>query len=167
LLFQKITVVNYNQIKGRKMTAFFKDSSIEKILVNGNGESIYFALEEEDNSLIGMNKILCSDMSIQFQDNKIKDILFYMKPNGKLIPPSELQDPDRRLQGFVWRNEERPIRDKMKVSQIMPENLDSAVEGVVLEKLPNVEENKLTYAKILPKRSENPLIDKVNNVKID
>lgn len=117
------TVLNFNQIKGRKMTAYFKESNIEKILVNGNGESIYFALEDEDNSLIGMNKILCSDMKIKFHDNKVKNILFYKKPEGKLIPPQELEEPDKRLQGFSWRYNDRPVREDMVLRQIFPENV--------------------------------------------
>ena len=117
------TVLNFNQIKGRNMTAYFKDEQINKILVNGNGESIYFALDDEDNALIGMNKIYCSDMSIKFQYNKVKDILFYKKPDGKLIPPHELEGPDKRLQGFSWREDIRPVRSEMLLKQIAPEGL--------------------------------------------
>lgn len=118
------TILNYNQIKGRKMTAFFENNNIKNIEVNGNGESIYFALdEEEDNSMIGMNKIFCSDMSIKFEDGKVKDIIFYKKPEGKLIPPHELEDPDKRLQGFAWRNKERPQRRDMVLVQKVPDNL--------------------------------------------
>lgn len=115
------TILNFNQIKGRKMTAYFKESNIEEILVNGNGESIYFALEDEDNSLIGMNKILCSDMKIKFSDNKVRDILFYKKPDGKLIPPQELKEPDKRLQGFAWHYTDRPAREDMVLYQTFPE----------------------------------------------
>ena len=48
------------------MTAYFKkNSNIDHIDVNGNGESIYFALDEA-NKLIGMNKVECSNMIISF-----------------------------------------------------------------------------------------------------
>ena len=36
---------NYNQIKGRNMTSYFGDNFMKKI--EGNGESIYFALNDE------------------------------------------------------------------------------------------------------------------------
>jgi len=107
------TVLNFNQIKGRAMTAFFGENAIDHILVNGNGETIYFALEEEDNSMIGMNKIICSDMKIIFGANKLENIMFYVKPEGKLIPPQELEDGERQLKGFVWREEERPFLEEM------------------------------------------------------
>src|SRR6185369_9292803 len=39
---------NFNQIKGRKMTAFFNGKHIDHVLVEGNGESIYYALQEKE-----------------------------------------------------------------------------------------------------------------------
>lgn len=38
---------NFNQIKGRKMIAHFSGSLINFVTVNGNGESIYHALQEK------------------------------------------------------------------------------------------------------------------------
>lgn len=112
------TVLNFNQIKGRQMTADFSEGQISNIKVNGNGESIYFALEEVDNSLIGMNNILCSNMSINFDNGKVDNIVFYVKPDGKLIPPHELEEPDRQLNGFAWREDQRPFREEMILHQI-------------------------------------------------
>lgn len=112
------TALNYNQIKGRNMTANFENNQISKILVNGNGESIYFALEDIDNSLIGMNNILCSDMSINFENSKVDNIVFYVKPEGKLIPPHELEEPDKQLNGFAWREDQRPVKAEMIVHQV-------------------------------------------------
>ncbi|NJM93911.1 MAG: LPS export ABC transporter periplasmic protein LptC [Cytophagales bacterium] len=60
------TVGNFNQVKGRQMTAYFRQSNIDKIDVYGNGECIYFALDDEDNTVSGMNRILCSNISIFF-----------------------------------------------------------------------------------------------------
>ena len=112
------TVLNFNQIKGRSMTANFDNNQISKILVNGNGESIYFALEDVSNNLIGMNNILCSDMSINFSNNQVNNIVFYVKPDGKLIPPHELKEPDKLLNGFKWREDQRPLKEEMKVHQV-------------------------------------------------
>lgn len=112
------TALNFNQIKGRNMTANFENNQISKILVNGNGESIYFALEDIDNSLIGMNNILCSDMSINFENSKVDNIVFYVKPEGKLIPPHELEELDKQLNGFAWREDQRPVKAEMIVHQV-------------------------------------------------
>jgi lipopolysaccharide transport protein LptA len=103
---------NYNQVKGKKMTAFFTENKITKVDVSGNGESIYFALEE-DTVLVGMNKVACSDIMVRFQDNKLNTISFIKSPDAQFIPPHELQEPDKKLKGFSWRAKERPTRDEV------------------------------------------------------
>ncbi len=100
---------NYNQIKGRKMVAQFANNSVSKINVNGNGESIYYLLDEGDSIMMGLNKMICSDMLINFNQNEIKDITFYKQPEARLIPPHEIKTEDTRLDGFSWRIEERPL----------------------------------------------------------
>lgn len=105
------TLLNYNQIKGRTMKAHFKRSKIDRIYVNGNGESIYYVLDEDDpNNIItlGMNRILCSDMTIRFVDEELDNISFYIKPDARFIPPHELTPEVQKLDGFEWRGNERP-----------------------------------------------------------
>jgi lipopolysaccharide export system protein LptA len=46
------TLFNYNQIKGRKMTASLANSKINKVYVEGNGESVYFALDDKNSFLM-------------------------------------------------------------------------------------------------------------------
>ncbi len=102
---------NYNQIKGRRMKAFFMGKSIKNVDVSGNGESIYFVSDEENKDiLIGMNKIICSNMNIIFKENQVHDIRFYSNPDGSIVPPHELKDADKKLEGFAWRIGERPSR---------------------------------------------------------
>jgi len=101
------TLKNLNQIKGRDMTAFFQKGDIRRVDVNGNGESIYFALEG-DTILTGMNKTVCSDMVLKFDIRKLKTISFLTNPDASFVPPHELNEPDRRLKGFKWRIDEKP-----------------------------------------------------------
>jgi lipopolysaccharide export system protein LptA len=104
------TLKNFNQIKGRKMTAFFKEQKLHRVLVEGNGESIYFALEEKTNILMGMNKILCSSILIRFIDSKVNSLSFYMKPEADFVPPHELKKDQMTLKGFHWRGSSRPAK---------------------------------------------------------
>jgi lipopolysaccharide export system protein LptA len=98
---------NFNQVKGKKMTAFFHNNNIYKVDVRGNGESIYFALEG-DSLLVGMNKVICSDILIRFEKNKVNSITFIKNPDALFIPPHEILEPEKRLKGFRWRINERP-----------------------------------------------------------
>jgi lipopolysaccharide export system protein LptA len=121
------TVKNFNQIKGRNMTAFMKNDEMDKILVEGNGESIYFAVDEETLDLIGMNKVLCSSMKIQFLNGEMNDITFYKDPEGRFIPPHEIAEPETRLKDFEWLIERKPtIFDVLgKYAPVQKQNSDA------------------------------------------
>ncbi len=117
------TAQNFNQIKGRQIQAIFDDSTaIEKVLVNGNGESIYFALDE-NNKLIGLNKVECSSMSLTFNEQKVKRIVFMGSPESKLIPPNEVGGGDIKLSNFSWRIDEKPDKAAIVGSNIAEENV--------------------------------------------
>jgi len=102
------SLLNFNQIKGRKMTAEFRDQKINKVVVEGNGESLFFALSEKDNSSMGMNKIICSNITIRFKEGKVNNFTFYVQPEGSFIPPHELKVEDTTLPGFSWNVERKP-----------------------------------------------------------
>jgi lipopolysaccharide export system protein LptA len=118
---------NFNQIKGKKMTATFNGSTISHVVVDGNGESIYFALDEKElkgDSLIlkityamGMNQIICSNMKINFKEGKVNNISFYKKPDAKFIPPHEIKEEETKLRGFIWREKERPEKGEVVKSK--------------------------------------------------
>lgn len=125
------TLKNYNQIKGRKMTAYFDKKTINHVVVMGNGESIYYALEERkdkvDTTIIkskitmGLNKIICSNMKINFRNGKVYDISFYVKPDASFIPPHEWKEGDKKLKGFRSRKTDRPKR-----SDVVPDAATTA-----------------------------------------
>jgi lipopolysaccharide export system protein LptA len=104
------SLFNFNQIKGRHMTAEFKNAKINRVFVNGNGESIYFILSEKEAAAMGMNRIICSDITIRFEDGQVKTLSFYKQPDGKFIPPHELKKEDMTLRGFTWREDRKPGR---------------------------------------------------------
>lgn len=103
------TLKNHNQVKGRNMVAFFANGDLKRVNVNGNGESIYFALEG-DTTLTGMNRTICSNMILLFAENKLNRISFLVNPDASFIPPHELQPAEKQLDGFVWLEDQRPTR---------------------------------------------------------
>jgi len=112
---------NFNQIKGRRMIAYFDGKSIKNVDVTGNGESIYFVSDENNTkAMIGMNRIICSNMQIIFNENQVNDIRFYTNPDGNFTPPHELKDDAKKLEGFAWRIDERPSKREilMKPSEV-------------------------------------------------
>jgi len=121
---------NYNQIKGRNMVANFTDNELRVVNVFGNGESIFFMYDEDTNALIGMNKIICSDISLLFENQVLKDAAFLVNPEGQFIPPHELKEPDKKLQGFAWHGALRPVLDDFTrpVIEYKESNNDAIIE---------------------------------------
>ncbi len=151
------TLTNYNQIKGRKMVVkFTNDSKIERVNVEGNGESIYYAVDEK-NTLTGMNRVQCGKMNMNFNKNKISRIAFLAKPEGKFIPPKELKEEDKELDGFRWRITEMPTKESIlaRVNQrelavpkvVVKDSVDTKKKEIKNINLPN---NKIKK-KSLPK----------------
>lgn len=116
----KDTLINFNQIKGRKMTAEFANQKINRVVVQGNGESIYYALDDKNNTFLGMNKIICSNITIRFKEGKVKNLSFYVKPEASFIPPHELKTEDKTLNGFNWKEKERPEK-----KDVVPTSVDT------------------------------------------
>lgn len=110
-MISKDTIGNFNQVKGRQITAFFEESELNLVNVEGNGESIYFVLEEKENTLVGMNRITSGSMAMHFLTRQLDHINFYQDPEGKFMPPHEVEEPDKQLSGFAWRSQERPTRE--------------------------------------------------------
>lgn len=97
----------FNQIKGKNVKGIFKNDSIRKVYVNGNGQSIYYT-GDEGKPIQALNKILCSDIVMTFKSNKVDDILFLRKPEGALIPLEKISVTDQKLDQFEWKNNMRP-----------------------------------------------------------
>ena len=97
----------FNQIKGKNMKGYFIDNQLYKIEVTGNGQTIYYA-QEDDGSFIGVNKIDCSDMMILVKDNTIDKITFITEPEATLYPMGELDPKELLLRDFKWLEEKRP-----------------------------------------------------------
>jgi lipopolysaccharide export system protein LptA len=98
----------FNQIKGKKMKGFFRDNQLYKIDVNGNGQTIYFA--EDNNALIGVNRAESSNLVIYLKDKKVDKIYFYTNPTATLFPINSLSDQELKLEGFKWLEEYRPLQ---------------------------------------------------------
>lgn len=108
--------LRYNQIKGKMLTGYFKENKLHEVWVNGNGESVYYA-REEDSSYTGVNDIRCAEMKISIEDNKVQGIRFYTQPEGTFYPPAELPEDRKRLQGFQWKITSRP--DRLRFQELL------------------------------------------------
>ena len=97
----------FDQIKGKNMTGYIVENELNNVEVDGNGETLYYARERE-NEIIGLNRSVSSNISIRFRERKIFRITFSKKPEGKLTPLDQLSETDKTLSGFEWKIDQRP-----------------------------------------------------------
>ncbi|QHV94663.1 OstA-like protein [Spirosoma endbachense] len=159
------TLMNFNQIKGRTITAYFatkitpvttaskplepsrlsaaatntpsrsvltkatapasetvtyqEQTALDRVIVEGNGQSIYYAVDD-NNRMIGLNHVECSRMNIEFAENKVGRIRFYGRPDAQLVPPKEITEENKELDGFSWREAEKPTKGQVLWLEIPP-----------------------------------------------
>ncbi len=97
----------FNQIKGKNSTAFFEEGELRRMLVEGNAESVYYALDDDD-AYIGVNQAICSEMMIHFGNNEVEGIIFYAQPQATLFPMEKADHAALQLSGFTWEVINRP-----------------------------------------------------------
>ncbi|MEK9603994.1 MAG: OstA-like protein [Flavobacteriaceae bacterium] len=103
-----ISDTGFNQIKGGILDGVFEEGKLREIDVSKNTEVIYYMYSDEDNELIGIDKTSCSRLKMVTFNNQIEDITFFVSPDGHLYPEKDLETNERKLEGFVWREKERP-----------------------------------------------------------
>lgn len=97
----------FNQIKGKHSTAFFDAGELSRVRVEGNAESVYYARDDEE-AYIGVNKTICSEMTIHFGNNEVEGIRFYAQPTSTLFPMKKADHEGLKMPGFNWLEAIRP-----------------------------------------------------------
>ena len=70
-------------------------------------ESIYFG-KDDKNEYIGMNRAKSSEIKMWFANKELEQVRFYRKPEAVFTPMKKLQGVEQKLEGFKWRQVERP-----------------------------------------------------------
>ncbi|MEJ2162465.1 MAG: OstA-like protein [Robiginitalea sp.] len=100
----------YNQAKGKDLFGKFIEDELRQVDLVKNTEVIYY-MYDDDGALIGINKTICSRIRLEIEQSDIRDITFYTNPDGDIFPEKDLPENSRKLEGFIWRGDER-IRTK-------------------------------------------------------
>jgi lipopolysaccharide assembly outer membrane protein LptD (OstA) len=96
----------YNQIKGHNLLGKFEEGKLHDVDIIKNTEVIYY-MRNDAKELIGINKNKSSKINILFNKNEVDEITFFKQVDGDLFPEKDLPENDRKLKGFIWRDEER------------------------------------------------------------
>jgi lipopolysaccharide export system protein LptA len=99
--------LKFNQISGKNMTGIIKENKLCRINVDGNGQTIYYA--KDNDQLVGINKAESSNLIIYLKEGKVDRINFINQPGAVLNPPHQLKFEETRLKGFQWLGKQRPV----------------------------------------------------------
>jgi len=100
--------VSFDQMRGKEMTGYFTDNELTKIDVTGNGQTIYYATDQD--VLVGANKTVCSNLSIYLKDKQISKVVYTSQPDGTYYPLAMFPSEETRLSDFKWLEEWRPLK---------------------------------------------------------
>ena len=108
----QVDSVSFNQIKGRRLTGYFRENKLYRIYIEGNSETIYYL--EDDTGLLGVNAGKSASIDIFVSDGKINEIIEHENPDGKLDPPLLNAPGAMKLAGYTWQDSIRP-KDKFDI----------------------------------------------------
>lgn len=108
LSVERIDSVNYNQVTGKEMKAFFQGGEMRQVDVIGSVRLVYYPMER-DSTLIGMNISETSQLNMFLENRKLKKMIMSPKSNGTLYPMSQLPADKMKLDNFAWFDYVRPL----------------------------------------------------------
>jgi lipopolysaccharide export system protein LptA len=98
--------LRFDQVKGKTLTGYFLRDTLYKIKVEGNGQTIYYA--KQNDKYMGVNKADCTDILILLKNNEVDKITFITKPDATLYPFKDADPKEFRLKDMKPRFSERP-----------------------------------------------------------
>lgn len=132
----------YNQISGTDLTAWFNDSTIRRLYVEGNVQLIMFPMEN-DSSYNKFAFVESSFMDAYFDGNSVESIHFWPETTSKITPLYLAKRGSYFLPKFRWYEDIRPFDkfDIFNVPEAMEEMIRNAepISPVVLKR--SVREN--------------------------
>lgn len=129
----EVDTAMYNQIKGKFMTAWFRDNEIYRHDVKGNAQTHYYMEDEDDDGtkdIIGFLVVESADLAFLIEERQIEDIKFYDEPVYSLYPMDKIPATlDQFLPGFKWEGARRPeTKEDVFTRTIRPSKREEVVE---------------------------------------
>jgi len=98
---QKIDSTYYNQLKGRTMIGYFSGGEIYKLDVEGNGEAIYYNLDNKTAAPLQLSKSEAPFITFWIKNRKLARGKWNPEPKLNVFPLPDLKPEDKFLKDFV------------------------------------------------------------------
>ncbi len=102
----------YNQLSGKKMEAWFEDSYLKRLYVDGNVQVIMLPMENDSS----FNKLVDAEssyMTVDLENRQIDKIKMWPEVTGNATPLFLVKKAQKYLPGFRWLDAIRPKRIKI------------------------------------------------------
>lgn len=109
LAVEQMDSINYNQVSGKEMKAFFNNGEMRQVDVNGNVLVIYYPIDDKDSTKIGMNYTEGAFLRMLLKDRRMERGAFIGKANGTMYPMDQIPPDKLRLPSFAWFDYVRPL----------------------------------------------------------
>lgn len=122
IMAAQIDTARYNQVKGKKMTAYFSGGKVYRNDVNGNAQTIYYLQEDEDSDEVqGLMYIESADVTFYLDSGKIDKITYRDHPEYIVYPMDKIPETQiLKLPDFDWFDSRRPTRNAVFDRTIRP-----------------------------------------------
>lgn len=111
-LAQSHDSIHYDQISGKDLICYFDSTSIKRMDMSGNVQTIFYPEEQDkhtgETSLIGLNQVIGNFLSIWFKNQKMDHLKIWPQPVGSLTPLPLITENILYLEGFRWMAYLRP-----------------------------------------------------------
>lgn len=99
---------HYNQISSKVMDAYFENGNIRRTVAYGNVKSIYYPIDDQDSSLIGLNYLESDTIKMYMDENRRLERIWVPKPKGTTYPMTQIPIGRDKLYEFAWFEDLRP-----------------------------------------------------------
>lgn len=103
-----LDTLKFNQLKGRRITAFFANNNIDRLYVDGNAENLVFSTNDKTNTITEMFYDRSSRIKVRMENKEIVDYVSIRKVDQKVYPFNMVTQENEILPGFIWRPQDRP-----------------------------------------------------------
>ena len=108
LSVERLDSINYNQVSGKEMKAYFEGGEMKQVDVIGTVRLVYYPMEK-DSTLLGLNSSETSQLSMFLEKRKLKKMTMSPKSNGTLYPMTQIPPAKMKLDNFAWFDYVRPL----------------------------------------------------------
>ena len=119
--------IKFNQLKGRKITAFFANNNIDRLFVDGNAENLVFSENDKTKTITEMFHDRGGRIKVKMEGKKIIDYTTIRKVDQKVYPFKLVTQENEILPGFIWRPQDRPTskEDLLNRKREAPQSVDA------------------------------------------